>query len=215
MEKRSYRLRRRAESQARTRRRIVEATVRLHEVLGPKATSISAIAEHAGVQRLTVYRHFPDDAALFHACSSHWLAQHPLPDPTIWRALESWRSRCRAALAALYTFYRRNRGMLTSVYRDADLPAMAGAMQGFESYFRRMRGDLVETAEAELANSKAFSETIGHALAFTTWQSLADGFSDGEMVALVMHWLEGVAASVGTDPAPSNRKRSSRARRGH
>jgi AcrR family transcriptional regulator len=194
MKRRAYQLRRRAESQAQTRLKIVEATVHLHEVLGPKATTVRAIAERAGVQRLTVYRHFPDDVALLHACSSHWLARHPLPDPTIWCTQESWRARCRAAFAALYTYYRMNSGMLASVYRDADLPALAAPLQDFESYFRQMRTELVETAEPALVQSKAFSETIRHALAFTTWQSLADGFSDGEMVALVMQWLEGVAA---------------------
>ena len=103
MKKRKYQLHRRAESQEETRRKIVDAIVDLHEKLGPRATTVSAIAEKAGVQRLTVYRHFPDEVALFAACSSHWLGEHPLPDPAIWLAQPEWRARCRAAFAALYT----------------------------------------------------------------------------------------------------------------
>lgn len=195
MKKRKYQLHRRAESQEETRRKIVDAIVDLHENLGPRATTVSAIAEKAGVQRLTVYRHFPDDVALFAACSSHWLGDHPLPDPAIWRAQPEWRARCRAAFAALYTYYRRNTGMLTSVFRDADLPAMQAPMQGFAAYFGQVHADLLEVAEPALAQSKAFAHTIGHALSFTTWQSLAGGFTDTDMVALVMTWLEGVVAS--------------------
>ena len=193
--KRRYELRRRAESQAGTRRKIVEATVHLHEKLGPRATTISAIAEQAGVQRLTVYRHFPDDTALFAACSGHWLAQHPLPDPAIWRSIAEWRPRCRAAFAVFYTYYRRNDDMLASVFRDADLPAMQAPMQGFAGFYRQTREDLLEAAPPALARSKPFGETIGHALVFVTWQGLADRFTDGEMVNLVMAWLEGIAAT--------------------
>lgn len=195
MEKRKYQLGRRALSRQETRRRIVEATVALHESLGPRATTISAIAARAGVQRLTVYRHFPDDVALFRACSSHWLAGHPLPDPAIWRALDDWRSRCRAALAALYTYYRRNAGMLASVFRDADLPALAGPMQDFAEFHRGLQEDVVQGAATALARRGAFAATIRHALAFATWHALAQRFDDGELVELVMAWLEGIVAS--------------------
>ncbi len=203
MKKRTYRLRRRAASQDETRRKIVDATVELHEKLGPRATTISAIAELAGVQRLTVYRHFPDDTALFGACSSQWLGDHPLPDPVIWQSQPDWRARCRAALAALYTYYRRNTGMLASVMRDADLPAMQMPMQGFDQFFAQLHGDLLALAEPALAGNRAFAGTIGHALSFATWQSLADTFSDSDMVSLVMTWLEGIATQAGTDEQPA------------
>src|SRR4051812_49797197 len=80
-EKRPYRMKRRAELEASTRLRITESAVALHGTLGPARTSISAIAEHAGVRRSTVYRHFADEAALFAACSSHWRAADPAPGP--------------------------------------------------------------------------------------------------------------------------------------
>ena len=197
MKKRKYQLGRRARLKDRTRRRIVEAAVVLHEKLGPRATSISAIAEQAGVQRLTVYRHFPDAAALFRACSSHWLSDHPLPDPAIWRTMPDWRTRCRAAFAALYSYYRRNAGMLASVIRDADLPAMREPMAGFAEFDRRLRQDLLESAGPMLATNKGFGTTIGHALNFGTWQSLAGHMSDEEIVALIMAWMDGIAGHEG------------------
>lgn len=197
MGKRTYRLRRRAESQAETRQKIVEATVDLHEKLGPGATTITAIAERAGVQRLTVYRHFPDETALFGACSSHWLTDHPLPDAAIWRRMPEWRSRCRAAFGAVYAYYRDNAGMLASVFRDADLPVMKTPMEGFANFYRALLDDLVAAGDQALVRSKPFRETIGHALAFGTWQSFCGDCSDSEIVDLVMTWLEGIAASEG------------------
>src|SRR5215204_2491067 len=86
--KRTYRKSRRAELEDETRRRITDAAVELHGSVGPARTTISAVAERAGVQRATVYRHFPDEEALFDACSAHWMAQHPLPDPTAWAKIE-------------------------------------------------------------------------------------------------------------------------------
>src|SRR6185437_2801655 len=86
-QKRPYRMKRRAELEEQTRTRITESTVALHEEIGPARTTISAIADRAGVRRSTVYRHFPDEEALFAACSSHWRAANPAPDPAAWAAI--------------------------------------------------------------------------------------------------------------------------------
>ena len=110
-QKRPYRKTRRAELEEQTRRRITESTVALHEELGPARTSISAIAERAGVRRSTVYRHFPDEEALFAACSSHWRAANPPPDPGAWAAIEDPAERTEAALRELYAFYGRTEAM--------------------------------------------------------------------------------------------------------
>src|ERR1700675_1308947 len=104
---RSYRMQRRAESQQQTRRRITESAVALHGSIGPSRTSISAVAAHAGVRRSTVYRHFPDEAALFDACSAHWAAANPLPELGAWSAISDPDERLRVALGELYAFYRR------------------------------------------------------------------------------------------------------------
>src|SRR5262245_24150518 len=116
-------MRRRAEHVDETRQRIVEATVELHGSVGPAATTIAAIADLAGVTRLTVYRHFPDEAALFGACSAHWISRQQLPDPGAWSQIGDPAARLRAGLADLYRFYRASAGMLTHIYRDfAALP---------------------------------------------------------------------------------------------
>ena len=115
---RKYELKQRALSQAETRQRIVDATVDLHRELGPLRTTISAIAERAGVQRLTVYRHFPDDRALFGACSSQWRAAHPMPDPSAWAGLEDPSERLEAALAEIYAWFASTEEMTANVLRD-------------------------------------------------------------------------------------------------
>ena len=92
---RKYEKKERARRQEQTRQRIVEAAVDLHTSVGPAQTTISGIAKRAGVERHTVYAHFPDDGTLFRACSEHWAARHPLPDPERWR-----RSKTRCAAFA-------------------------------------------------------------------------------------------------------------------
>src|SRR3954449_5500716 len=101
-QKRPYRMTKRAELEEQTRMRITESAVALHQELGPARTSISAVADRAGVRRSTVYRHFPDEAALFDACSSHWRAANPPPDPQAWAAIEDPAERVTAAVSELY-----------------------------------------------------------------------------------------------------------------
>src|SRR3954462_4237513 len=116
--KRPYRMRRRAELEEETRRRITESTVALHEELGPARTTVSAVAERAGVRRSTVYRHFPDEEALFNACSSHWRAANPPPEPSAWGAIEDPGERTVPALRELYAFSGRTEAMFASLLRD-------------------------------------------------------------------------------------------------
>src|SRR5215813_5696546 len=120
-QKRAYRMTRRAENEEQTRLRITESAVALHEELGPARTSISAIAERAGVRRSTVYRHFPDEDTLFAACSSHWRAHNPPPDPRAWAAEADPAERSRRALGELYAFYASTEAMYVSLLRDEPL----------------------------------------------------------------------------------------------
>ena len=122
--KRRYRKSKRAESEAGTRLRIVEALVSLHGELGPARTTISDVARRAGVQRLTVYRHFPDERSMFEACTSHWSASHPAPDPAQWESIDDPELRLRTALAALYAYYRSGDAMFELVFRQ--LPEAPG-----------------------------------------------------------------------------------------
>src|SRR5919107_211730 len=110
---RKYQKIRRAEQQAETRQRIIEAMVALHREVGPARTTISAIAERAGVERLTVYRHFPDETSMFEACTAHYATEVPGPDPTAWAGIEDAGERFRAALLAFYDYYRRAEDVLT------------------------------------------------------------------------------------------------------
>src|SRR5690349_14899107 len=111
-QKRPYEKKLRAELEAQTRRRITESTIELHGTLGPAHTSISAVAARAGVRRSTVYRHFPDEVALFAACSSHWNAQNPPPDLAGWGAIKDTDQRLQIALGQLYAYYRATERMM-------------------------------------------------------------------------------------------------------
>ena len=143
-QKRPYRMKRRAELEEQTRRRITESTVALHEELGPARTSISAVAERAGVRRSTVYRHFPDEEALFAACSSHWRAANPPPDPRAWSAIADPEARTATALRELYAFYGRTEGMYTSLLRDEPLvPVVHRLLRDFYGYLRAIQGILM------------------------------------------------------------------------
>src|SRR5918912_798430 len=138
--KRKYELKKRAEGLAETRRRITETTVELHRTVGPAATRISEVARRAGVQRVTVYNHFPDDASLFAACSAHWRDLHPAPDPT------AWDGDLRTALHELYAWYRETEPMTANVLRDAQtLPALQAIVQGgLGAYLEAVRDLLAE-----------------------------------------------------------------------
>jgi AcrR family transcriptional regulator len=195
MEKRPYKMRQRAVEQARTRQRIVEATVELHGSLGPKNTSISGVAERAGVQRLTVYRHFPDEHALFAACSSHWLSQNPPPGFQIWAQIADPAGRTGAALGALNAYYRRTQSMLRLTYRDLDeVQALQKPVQEFQAYLDAIRDDLAAAWCPKARKPRPLIAAIAHALAFSTWSSLSGlGLSDSQISRLVLGWIEATA----------------------
>lgn len=195
MEKRQYRLKQRAEQQAQTRDRIVQATMELHEELGPRQTTISAIASRAGVQRLTVYRHFPDDEALFQACTSHWIELNPLPDPSQWSGISSPADRCRTALLALYGYYRQTEAMWTKSYRDLDeVPALKAPMAAVESYLGEVKENLAAAWPPDARRRTEVLASIGHGLRFSTWQSLhQQGLDETAMAGLVTGWIRTTA----------------------
>jgi len=187
-QKRPYRMTRRAELEEQTRRRITESTVALHEEIGPAQTSISAIAERAGVRRSTVYRHFPDEASLFAACSAHWRAANPPPDPRAWRAIADPAKRTRTALGELYAFYGSTEAMYTSLLRDESLvPIVQRLLGDFYGYLDAARGILLADRGLRGRRARTVGAAIGHALAFPTWQSLTQeqGLDDDEAAELM------------------------------
>ena len=172
-EPRQYRMRKRAEAQAQTRLRITESAVHLHGTLGPARTSMSAVAEHAGVQRSTLYRHFPDEAALFDACTSHWAAANPPPDLAAWAAIDAPDARLDAALEQLYAFYARVAPMLENLIRDEPVHELVREhFAGFHAYLGAARDTLMAGRAARGAQRRRTRAAIGHVLAFSTWNSL-------------------------------------------
>jgi len=173
-EKRPYRMKRRAELQERTRRRITESTVELHGTVGPARTSISAIAERAGVKRSTVYRHFPDEASLFAACSAHWLDANPPPDLARWAAIDDPDERLRSALEELYAQYRRTDRMRENLLRDQEtMPIVQRLMGGYRDYLAAAADTLMAGRRARGQARRRVRAALGHAVAFATWRSLA------------------------------------------
>jgi AcrR family transcriptional regulator len=187
-QKRPYRMQRRAELAQETRRRITESAVELHGTLGPVRTSIGAIAEHAGVRRSTVYRHFPDERALFVACTGRWLADNPMPDLAGWRAVADFDERLQRALGELYAYYRGTRAMLENVQRDAAIsPLVAEMSQGLREYMAAAREALMAGTRARGRRRRHLEAAVGHAIAFATWRSLAvDGGLDDDAAVRLM-----------------------------
>jgi AcrR family transcriptional regulator len=166
---RSYTLKRRAESQAETRQRIVDAAVELHATVGPAATTVSMIAEKAGVQRHTLYAHFPDERSVLMACSGHSLEQDPLPDAAAWRAIDDGAERLRAGLSEIYGWYERNESLLACVLRDVEHYAPVQEIMAL-----RYAPGIAEWHEVLGAELKAKQRPlVALALSFHTWRTLA------------------------------------------
>ena len=194
MNKRKYNKSQRAAGQEQTRARIVEAAMRLHEERGPAHTSIKAVAEEAGVQRLTVYRYFPDDARLFQACTSHWLELNPPPNISKWQDIHNPGKRTYTALLAFYRYYRRTEKMWNASYRDLDkVAALQEPMAKIETYLDGVSDDLVNAWEQTRNAKKQLRITLRHGLRFSTWQSLKGSkLTDEKLAKLVGTWLTGI-----------------------
>ena len=170
---RRYQLRKRADAMEETRRRITEAAVELHGSVGPARTTISAIAERAGVQRQTVYRHFPTEDDLFAACSQHFYEGDRWPDPDNWRAIADPAERLGVALDELYAYYERNETMWAKVLRDETLvDALPPVLTGFWSYVDDAARALAEGWGVRGGRRHVMLAATRHAVDFHTWRSL-------------------------------------------
>ena len=198
--KRKYELKARAAAQEETRRRITEATVGLHLEVGPANTTISEVAKRAGVQRLTVYNNFPDEASLLGACSAHWVTQHPPPDPATWASIRDPVRRARAALTAIYRYYRETETMSANVLRDAKtMPALAAILEQTRDVFvRAVRDDLASAWERGGPPNPALRAALALALRFDTWQALAreENMGDEQAAELVMAMARGARTNA-------------------
>ena len=191
---RKYEQKRRAQLQQETRRRIAEATLELHSSVGPAKTTISAIAEKAGVQRQTFYRHFPDELSLFRACSSLDLSENPLPDPDPWAQIVDPEERLRVALAELYAYFRRRERIMANVLRDAEgeaevNTAVREVLKPMAARWERMREVLCVGWEVPdgASEKKLLGATIGVALDFQTWRTMVreQGLSEEEAIEVM------------------------------
>jgi AcrR family transcriptional regulator len=182
---REYRLKRRAERQDETRQRIVDATIELHQSIGPAATTISQIAERAGVGRVTVYRHFPDELTLASACSGQYFERNPAPDPDGWRTIAAPVERLRRGLGDAYAYHRATEPMITHVLADArDHPVVAP----YHELWRHATDVLVEPWKLRGRRRALLAAGIALALGFDTWRALVreQGLSDRDAVELML-----------------------------
>jgi AcrR family transcriptional regulator len=185
---RTYTLKRRAEQQAETRLRIVEAAIDLHGSVGPALTTISMIAERAGVQRHTLYAHFPDERSLMLACSGLTLDRDPLPDAEAWRAMEDPRERLRTGLDAIYHWYERNADLAACVLRDAEYHTLTK-----EVIELRFGPHMAAWHEVLGANLSTTQYSVLHlALGFFTWRALVleSGLRRGAAVGVMVQVIE-------------------------
>jgi AcrR family transcriptional regulator len=192
MRRRKYELKARADSQEQTRQRIISAAMELHEEVGPGQTSISAVATRAGVQRVTVYRHFPDELTLLRACGGQYRSLHPPPDPERWRLIKDPSERLVSALHDLYVHFRDTAAMWGHVLRDADTSKIV--REAAEPRFSYLRS--VAAVLAADWPKRASRAIIGHATQFRTWQSLDEEGLTDDLAARLMTRLAELAASA-------------------
>jgi AcrR family transcriptional regulator len=193
--KRRYEKRARAAAEEATRLRIIEAAIDLHGTTGPARTTISAIAERAGVRRATVYRHFPDERALFLGCSGTWAERNPVPDPATWAGIVDPAARVEAALEALYTWYEQAEPMLSNVLRDVDaMPVIQEIQAGRLAYLAAVEDGLAAGWGMRGKAATRLRATIALALDFFAWRTLHErGVGRADATAIMVAAVRGVA----------------------
>jgi AcrR family transcriptional regulator len=191
---REYQLKERAQQQAETRRRIIEAVVALHEEVGPARTTVVEIADRAQVSRPTVYSHFPDERSLITACSQHWSLANPRPDPAAWKQIANPRTRLRTALEQLYDYYAPRERMLANVIRDSELiPSLSEALQHTTGPYSEAATEALATGwEGRQRSHRKQLAVLELALHFHTWQTLtrSGGLTNKEAAGLMAELVE-------------------------
>ncbi|MHA7987413.1 TetR/AcrR family transcriptional regulator [Rathayibacter sp. CAU 1779] len=186
---RTYRLNRRADTQDDTRQRIVDTAIELHQTIGPAATTFSEIARRAGVGRVTVYRHFPDESALAAACSGHYFELHPAPDPADWEPIADPLDRLRTALTDAYSYHRETEDMISRALADSrDQPVMAP----YHAHWRHAADVLVAPFGVRGRRKTLLRAGIALAIGFDTWRTLVrdQGLDDEQAVRVAMRLAE-------------------------
>ena len=197
-ERRPYTLRRRLAQQAETRERITAAAFELHATIGPSNTTVSAIAGRAGVQRHTVYHHFPDLDTLYEACTAHGLRVTGVPQPAAWESIADPAARLSRGLTELYGWYRANERMLSTILGDAAIGEPPAEPDLFDRHMGAIHAALADgwprDADGWGTDGAVVSALIGHAMAFETWRSLTgSGLSDDQARDLLVSVAAGLA----------------------
>ncbi|HEX7160961.1 MAG TPA: TetR family transcriptional regulator [Trebonia sp.] len=194
---RRYELKQRAQRQAETRQRILEAAVALHVERGPAATQITDIAQRAGVDRVTIYRHFPDLASLFKACSAHYYSARPLPDPNTWAAIQDPRARLRHGLREIYAYWAQNAAAADHILRDAQTLGHLGVGKRLQALQHHAVDVLAKDWSPPDQTRPELTATIRVAVDFHTWQRLVDeqGLPEQDAVELAVTWTQCVAST--------------------
>jgi AcrR family transcriptional regulator len=186
---RKYEMKRRAERMQETHRRITEAAVELHETVGPARTTVSAVADKAGVQRHTYYAHFPEIADLYRACTAHYLERNPLPDPSSWVQTPEPEERMRRALLEVYAYYSSTEAMMSNVLRDGQLdPRGQESMVMLYQHWSKMRDTIAEAFRASGERREELLGAVALALDFQTWRTLVrqQGLDQDRAVGLMV-----------------------------
>ena len=192
--RRQYRLGARADRRDATHRRIARAAVELHGSIGPARTTISAVADRAGVERLTVYRHFPDERTLFAACSREFLEENPPPDFAPLMMRRDPEERLTGVLRAIYRYYRQTAAMMTALIRDAETtPLVAEYLAPYHAAVAMLADQLSIGFRSH--RRRKLRAAIGHALDFTTWRSLTEQqrLTDAQATRLMTAFVGSVA----------------------
>jgi AcrR family transcriptional regulator len=205
--KRKYELKKRAEQMAETRLRITESAIELHGTVGPSRTTLSAVAERAGVERRTLYRHFPTEADLFVACSAHYFSANPWPDLGNWRAIRDPQQRLERALDELYAYYERTEPMLSNVLRDAELVDFArDAVAPLHAYLDEAAEILTIGRHVRGRRRQLLRAAARHALAFSTWRSLStNGIGRSDTAKLITALIQAADSDRRNSPTLDRR----------
>jgi AcrR family transcriptional regulator len=194
---RPYRMTRRLGSVEETRTRIAAATFELHATIGPARTTISAVAERAGVQRHTVYHHFPDLTKLFRACVDHGIRVTRMPEAGPWLAISDPAARLRTGLTELYAYYRANARLLGNIYRDMPMFADVGGTEQFDERVAGMFSALAGGWSAPDEVRPTLTAAVSHAMSFETWKSLTQGgLTDDQARDMMVGLVTGVAGTT-------------------
>jgi AcrR family transcriptional regulator len=190
---RKYELKRRATTQAHTRQRIVQAAVALHTTIGPVRTTVSAIAERAGVQRHTVYNHFPDEHSLGLACSGLFVEQYPLPDPTPWLRIGDGEQRLRRGLAELYAYFEATADRLAPILRDSEQDALVRELLNLRvtPQLTRIRDVLADAFAAGRAAKARLLSVLDLFVSLQTWRVLTSRLSREDAIEAAVRAVRG------------------------